>query len=339
MFWAPATLFRLRANTRQLQIFLRGNALPDFPTEASIFRIVNCVVRRFKMRRTPLFIALACSFIFGLAPEARSNDKLSVFVSIVPQRYFVRQIGKELVDVHALVPPGADPHTYEPKPRQMVSLATAKLYFAIGIEFETARLKKILSTNPQIKVVHTDKGIQKISMTEGTHHSGDQHDRSGLDPHIWLSPPLVMMQARTILNALQEVDPVNRSQYEANYKAFMAELVDLDADLKKIFAGRQGLRFMVFHPSWGYFARSYGLVQVPVEIEGKRPKPAQIMELIEHARENNIKIIFVQPQFSSKSAELIAREIRGEVAMVDPLAENWSENLREVAGKFEAALK
>ena len=291
------------------------------------------------MRRTPLCIALACSFIFGLAPEARSSDKLSVFVSIVPQRYFVRQIGKELVDVHAMVPPGADPHTYEPKPRQMVSLATAKLYFAIGIEFETARLKKILSTNPQIKVVHTDEGIQKISMTEDTHHSGDQHDRSGLDPHIWLSPPLVMMQARTILNALQEVDPANRSKYEANYKAFMAELVDLDADLKKIFEGRQGLRFMVFHPSWGYFARSYGLVQVPVEIEGKSPKSAQIMELIEHARENNIKIIFVQPQFSSKSAELIAREIGGEVAMVDALAENWSENLREVANKFEAALK
>ncbi len=100
------------------------------------------------MRRTTLCIALACSFMFVFAPQARSEDKLSVFVSIVPQRYFVRQIGKELVDVQAMVPPGADPHTYEPKPRQMVSLATAKLYFAIGIEFEAARLKKILSTNP-----------------------------------------------------------------------------------------------------------------------------------------------------------------------------------------------
>ena len=219
------------------------------------------------MRRTTLSIALACAFIFIFASEARSNDKLSVFVSIAPQRYFVQQIGKELVDVHAMVPPGADPHTYEPKPRQMVSLVTAKLYFAIGIEFEAARLKKILSTNPQIKVVHTDEGIQKISMTEGTHHSEGQHDRSGLDPHIWLSPPLVMIQSRTILKALQEVDPANRSSYEASYKTFMAELVDLDADLKKIFADRQGLRFMVFHPSWGYFARSYGLVQVPIEID------------------------------------------------------------------------
>jgi zinc transport system substrate-binding protein len=176
-------------------------------------------------------------------------------------------------------------------------------------------------------------------MTEGIDHSEDQHDRSGLDPHIWLSPPLVMMQARTILDALQKVDPVNRSNYEANYKAFMAELVDLDADLKKIFADRKGLRFIVFHPSWGYFARSYGLVQVPIELEGKSPKLAQLTDLIEFAKENNIKIVFVQPQFSSKSAELIAREIGGEVALVDALAENWSENLRGVADKFKAALK
>ena len=291
------------------------------------------------MRRTTVSIALACSLIIVFASEVRSNEKLSVFVSIAPQRYFVQQIGKELVDVHAMVPPGADPHTYEPKPRQMVSLAAAKLYFAIGIEFEAARLKKILSTNPQIKVVHTDEGIQKIPMTEGTHHGEGRHDRSGLDPHIWLSPPLVMIQARTILNTLQEIDPANRSSYEANYEAFMTELVDLDADLKKIFAGRQGLRFMVFHPSWGYFARSYGLIQVPIQIEGKSPKPAQLTELIQDAREINIKIVFVQPQFSSKSAELIAKEIGGEVAFVDALAENWAENLREVAGKFEAALK
>jgi zinc transport system substrate-binding protein len=307
------------------------------PAHLDILSPLNFLTAR--MRLSPLSIALAATFFLFFVPDAGSNDKLSVFVSIAPQRYFVQQIGRELVDVHAMVPPGADPHTYEPKPRQMVSLATAKLYFAIGIEFEAARLTKILSTNPQIKVVHTDQGIQKISMTAGHHHSEDQHDRSGRDPHIWLSPPLVMMQARTILNALQEVDPINRSSYEANYKTFMAELVDLDADLKKIFADRQGLRFMVFHPSWGYFARSYGLVQVPIEIEGKSPKPAHLTELIENAREKNIKIVFVQPQFSSKIAELIAREIGGEVAFVDALAENWSENLREVANKFEAALK
>ncbi len=101
----------------------------------------------------------------------------------------------------------------------------------------------------------------------------------------------------------------------------------------------QGQQFMVFHPAWGYFAHSYGLQQVPVEIEGKDPKPAQLKALIEHARENQIKSIFVQPQFSSKSAKLVAKEIGGQVTVADPLASDWYINLREVARKLKAALK
>jgi zinc transport system substrate-binding protein len=179
---------------------------------------------------------------------------------------------------------------------------------------------------------------------KGEHHGDAEHDedheeRAGLDPHIWLSPPLVKIQARTILAALQETDPAHRSIYEANFKAFTSQIDQLDAGLKKTFAGKKGLQFMVFHPAWGYFAHAYGLKQVPIEIEGKDPKPAQLKKLIEHARENGIKVVFVQPQFSSKSAELVAREIGGQVAFVDPLAEDWMANLREVADKFQAALK
>ncbi|MFZ0133902.1 MAG: zinc ABC transporter substrate-binding protein [Desulfobacterales bacterium] len=291
------------------------------------------------MRRPFVIAALAGMVFLAAAGLARSTEKLSVFVSIVPQRYFVQQIGGELVDVHAMVPPGADPHTYEPKPRQMVALATARLYFAIGIEFEAAKLDKIISTNPQIRVIHTEQGIEKIPVNDGVHRDEDPSGHGGLDPHIWLSPPLVMIQAHTILEALKEADPKNRSAFEGNYTAFMARIAKLHTELKTTFAGHQGLRFMVFHPSWGYFARTYTLVQVPIEIEGKTPKPAQLEELIELARRNGIRIVFVQPQFSAKSAELIAREIGGEVAFVDPLAENWMENLREVAGKFKVALK
>jgi zinc transport system substrate-binding protein len=96
---------------------------------------------------------------------------------------------------------------------------------------------------------------------------------------------------------------------------------------------------MVFHPSWGYFAHAYGLKMVPIEIEGKEPKPAQLRELIEHARENGIKFVFVQPQFSARSAKLIAGEIGGQVVFADPLAEDWADNLRGVARKFETALR
>jgi zinc transport system substrate-binding protein len=245
----------------------------------------------------------------------------------------------------------------------MVDLSKAKIYFAIGVPFENTWLEKIADSNPKMRVIHTDHGIEKLAMKahqhddhaearhevnhdhkEGEHHSEaahdeDHHEHAGLDPHIWLSPPLVKIQASAILAALKEADPAHRSVYEANFKEFTAKIDQLDTDLKNTFAGKKGLQFMVFHPAWGYFAHAYGLKQVPIEIEGKDPKPAQLKELTQHARENGIKVVFVQPQFSTKSAELITRDIGGQVAFANPLAEDWMANLRQVADKFKAALK
>jgi zinc transport system substrate-binding protein len=207
-------------------------------------------------------------------------------------------------------------------------------------------------------VVQTDHGIPKTPMADHHHHRGqadqqktDRHhenergqdenrrDPGILDPHIWLSPPLVMIQARAILSALQKVDPVHRSDYEANYKAFISEISKLDAELRNIFSDKHGLQFMVFHPAWGYFAETYGLKQIPVEIEGKNPKPAQLKELIEYANQNDINVIFVQPQFSAKSAEVIAGGIGGQVVLADPLAEEWAVNLRKVSRAIKVALR
>ena len=287
---------------------------------------------------------IVLTLICGVAASGWAAERVPVFVSIAPQSYFVQQIGKELVDVHVLVEPGADPHTYEPKPQQMVALSKAVLYFAIGIDFETAKLAKITAVNPRMHVVHTDHGVMKLPMDAHGHHNmkdkrEEDHHQGSLDPHIWLSPPLVMLQARSILTALQAVDPAHRSTYEANYRAFILDVVDLDAQLRAIFDGLKGSPFMVFHPSWGTFAHTYGLNQVPIEIEGKSPKPAQLKELIERARSNRIKIIFVQPQFSSKSAEQISKAIGGRVAVVDPLAQDWANNLRRVAEEFKNAFK
>ena len=304
------------------------------------------------MFRKSYFTIIFSMLLVMALPGASAAARMTVFVSIPPQKYFVQQIGGDMVDVHVMVEPGADPHTYEPKPRQMVAVSKAKLYFAIGIEFEEARLEKIAAANPKMRVVHTDHGIMKIPMAahhheehdehekEESHHESDEHDEhGGLDPHIWLSPPLVMIQARMVLSALQDVDPANRDAYSANYRKFIGQVVDLDLKLSGMFAGKRGLKFMVFHPAWGVFAHTYGLIQVPVEIEGKSPKPAQLKELIEHAREDNVRVIFVQPQFSTQSAELVAREIGGEVVFADPLAADWMGNLVEVAGKFKDALR
>jgi zinc transport system substrate-binding protein len=307
------------------------------------------------------------AFIFiiimmGLPDEAPAADKIPVFVSIAPQKYFVQQIGKDLLEVQVMVRPGASPATYEPKPRQMADLSKAKIYFAVGVPFEKVWLPKIAAANPEMAVIHTDHGIKKLAMAahhgdeeeehhgaeahqggghqdQGEHPNEGHHEHGGLDPHIWLAPPLVKIQARSILDTLKRIDPAHGSVYEANCHEFTTRIDRLDTDLKRTFAGKQGLEFMVFHPSWGYFARAYGLKQVPIEIEGKDPKPAQLQALIAHAREGGVRVIFVQPQFSTKSARVVAREIGGQVVLADPLAEDWMANLHAVAEKFQAALK
>ena len=263
-----------------------------------------------------------------------STEKVPVFVSIVPQKYFVEKIGGSRVDVSVMVEPGASPHDYEPKPQQMAALAEAKIYYAVGIEFERVWLEKFMGVNREMLTVHTDRGIEKILL------KARYHGHEGKDPHVWLSPVTVMVQARNILKGLLVVDPDHRSTYEANYRQFIMELVDLDADLRGVFAGREArTEFMVFHPAWGYFADAYGLEQVPVEIEGKDPKPAELQHLIHHAKERGIKVVFVTPQFSTKSAKTLANAIGGKIAFVNPLALNWKANLIEVAEKFKAALR
>jgi zinc transport system substrate-binding protein len=289
--------------------------------------------------------------IIGIGGVAAAQP-LQVFVSIVPQQYFVQQIGGNRVAISVMVPPGADPHSYEPKPQQMIKLAAARIYFAIGISFEKAWLPKIAGVNSHMLIVHTDDGIEKLPVTAyqrkhaepsaaqgAVEKSEEGQDHEILDPHIWLSPPLVKIQARHIFEALAAVDPAARAIYEANYERFAGRIDALDADLRRILAGKQGLQFMVFHPSWGYFAHTYGLEQVPIEIEGKQPKAAQLAELIEHARARGIRVIFVQPQFSTSSAEVVARAIDGTVIAVDPLALDWAANLRTVATAFQEALR
>jgi len=245
-----------------------------------------------------------------------------------------------------MVLPGSSPATYEPKPKQMVRLTESKIYFAIGVFFEDVWLKKFAKANPEMKIIATQNGIEKIPMERHLHYEKDRnHDKAEAhagtkDPHIWLSPPLVMLQARNIFEALMRVDPPNRKIYESNYKSFITELVDLDLKISDLFADTgQGTRFMVYHPAWGYFAKAYALIQIPVEMEGKNPTPKAFQQLIPNAKKDGIKVVFVQPQFSTKSAETIAKAIGGRVVFADPLAFDWAKNLLHVAQQFKGALR
>jgi zinc transport system substrate-binding protein len=288
--------------------------------------------------------AIIIMAIFPSLLAAVGAKTLQVAVSIQPQAYFVDKIGGDFVSVTVLVPPGANPATYEPKPTQMVSVSTSKVYFAVGVPFERAWLPKFSSVNPSMAVVHTDAGIAKIPMRSAHHHDTPGHpietrDGAMRDPHVWLSPPLVKIQAEHILDGLKQSDPIHAEAYETNFHRFSKEIDRLDADLRQLFSGIGEVRFLVFHPSWGYFAETYGLEQIPIEFEGKDPKPAVLQALIKEAKLERIKVVFVQPQFSTRSAKTIANAIGGKVMTADPLAQNWEENLRQQAAKIKSALK
>ena len=279
------------------------------------------------------------------------GDRLSVFVSILPQVYFLERVGGDRVHVSVMVGPGQSPATYEPRPKQMAGLSRADLYFRIGVPFESIWIDRISKANPQVKMVDTGRGIERLPMKALHHHRQgprlehaghqDEHDQEGgtKDPHIWLSPRLVKKQAENIFDALVASDPAHRAYYQENLKAFHDDLDDMDRDIRGMLGHLRTRRFMVFHPSWGYFARDYGLEQVPIEIEGKEPSARDLAYLIRTAKDQGIRVIFVQKQFSKQSAEAVADAIAGRVVQIDPLSIDYMNNMRQIAETLAGVMK
>lgn len=267
-----------------------------------------------------------------IATFANAKQPHTVFVSILPQKYFVERIAGDRVEVQVMVLPGESPATYEPTPRQMVKLTKANLYFSIDVPFEKKWLPKIKQLYPTLTIIKTHKGINKRTMHSHRHHHSNHHHMS--DPHIWLSPPLAILQVRHIFTALREQYPESQKYFTQNYHQLINRIAALDTELLEILSHIKHKAFMVFHPSWGYFADAYGLHQMPIEIEGKDATPSQLAYLIDSAKKNNINVIFAQPQFSIKSAQLISKSIDGKLIIIDPLSESWESNLKNVAKKM-----
>ncbi len=265
-----------------------------------------------------------------------ANATIHVAVSIAPERYFVAQIAGKDTPIMILVPTGASPATYAPKPSQLKALKDVNLYFTIGVPFEKNWLSRFQSVNPTMQIVDVTKGIQKRSMHEED-HDHDAHHHKGLDPHIWLSPPLVKIVAKNILLALTQANPNQKSLYTKNYEAFIQKIAKIDKQLKATLSPLKQKNFIVFHPSFGYFADAYGLTQIAIEREGKEPSLKYLKRVIDFAKKEQIKTIFVAPQFSQKSAKRIATQVGEKVLTIDPLAEDWEKNIVEIARSFETA--
>ncbi|MCT0253841.1 MULTISPECIES: metal ABC transporter solute-binding protein, Zn/Mn family [unclassified Synechocystis] len=291
----------------------------------------------------------------GQSGDAPSVEAMDITVSIPPQQYFLEKIGGDLVRVNVLVPGNNDPHTYEPKPQQLAALSEAEAYVLIGLGFEQPWLEKVKAANANLVLIDSAEGINPLEMEEHGHgeeegHGDHGHDHGSesekekamgavmvVDPHIWLSPTLVKQQATTIAKGLAELDPDNRAQYEANLAKFIEEVGQLDQELRQTLEPLPQRKFIVFHPSWAYFARDYNLVQIPIEVEGQEPSAQELKQLIDTAKENNLRVVFGETQFSTKSAEAIAAEIGTGVELLDPLAADWSSNLKSVAQKIANA--
>lgn len=293
----------------------------------------NLWLRRFFL----LFLLLFSSASFA--------DPLRVAVSIPPQKYFVEAIGGAHVAVTVLVPPTAEPETYEPSPKQVLALANSTLFLGIGVPIEQAWLPRFKSANPQLIIVNTTRGIEKMPMVRHLHDAGHNHaapavGKQSLDPHVWLSPVLARIVAMNTRDALIAADPAHAADYRQGYARLARTIDQVDEKILAALTEKplKHTEFIVFHPAFGYFAAAYGLTQVPIEMEGKEPGPKQLAELIEFAKKKHITVIFIEPQFAQKAAKTIAQAIGGAVATIDPLQEDWPAGMNSIATALAQAL-
>jgi len=294
---------------------------------------------------------LAMHPVTGRSAEAEKRGAtLRVFASIPPIAYLADRIGNGFVRVEVLVKPGQEPHSFELTPRQMARLSDADLFLAVGFPFERRLAEKTKGVARNIEIVDVTRGIPRRFMESAHHHHHghegrgrragvDHHDSREPDPHVWLSPRNAMQIAANIADAFCRRDRQHEQAYRANLAALNKDLADLDAAIRHALAPVHGQSIFVFHPAFGYFADAYGLKQVPVEMEGKEPTARRLAELIESARHSGVHVIFVQPQFSTRTAQVIARAIDGAVVPLDPLAYDYIANLRDMTEKVRRALQ
>lgn len=301
------------------------------------------------MKSVMLLFVCAASFAVAAPPETKpAAEKLRIAVSVLPEAYFAERVAGDLAAVEVLVGPGQSPHAYDPTPKQLELLSKCRVYFRIGIDFENALVPRIEKTFKNTRIVDLRAGVELRRMTsaeedahthdEGEHHAADEPSAGAADPHTWLSPLNAKIQAKTIADTLAELAPEHAETFRRNLAAFQADLDAVHAELTKALAPLKGREVFVYHPAFGYFLDAYGLKQTPVEIGGKEPTARQLAELIDRAKQAGVKVIFVQPQFPTKSADAVATAIGGAVIPLDDLSKDYLANLRDMAHKIQEKL-
>jgi zinc transport system substrate-binding protein len=281
-----------------------------------------------------LFLLLITGLLMSCGRNSTDSVKI-ITVSIAPFKYFVEQIAGNDFTVNIMVPAGADPHTYEPFPQQINKLRRSVAYMSNGyLGFEMNWLDRFYETNPTMKKLSLGDGIDPL--TSGHQHEGGHME--GADPHYWVSPMNALIIASSVKGLLTELNPSQKEKYETNYKLLISKIREIDNRARELFSGAPGKCFMIYHPNLAYVARDYGLEEIPVEFEGKEPPPSRMKELIDRARKDNIKTIFVQMEYDSKNAKAIAGEIGAHIVLIDPLSENWLKSTTDIIEALSKSL-
>ncbi|MDD1673477.1 MAG: zinc ABC transporter substrate-binding protein [Methanomicrobiales archaeon] len=262
-----------------------------------------------------LGVMLCAGCIQESTPERES--KVSVAVGIPPLAEFVEAVGDDWVQVTVILPPGANPHTYEPTPAQIVEISKADLVIAVGshLPFEDQLLTRLSELRTGQMVVNTSENIVLI-------------DR---DPHDWLTPDNANVMVSTITTALCTKDPTHCGTFLSNQDAYQKGLNETDTEIRNTLSTARLTTFLVVHSAWRYFAQDYGMTEIAIEEEGKEPSASRLAKLVETARDEDIRVVFVEPQFSTREAEILAQQINGTVVRLDDLARDYRANLERVA--------
>jgi zinc transport system substrate-binding protein len=264
------------------------------------------------------------AWLVGCARPKPGDARPMVVVSLVPLGYFVDRLVRDSVKTEVLIPPGASPHTHEPGMIEIREIVRASLFIKVGhpkFPFEQAWQERLVATQPKLRVVDGFAGV----------------GRKEEDPHVWLSPRAVRRLVENVAPALAELLPAERAAITRRQGEVLADIDEVDGELREALSGLKSRRFVVFHPDWGYFADEYGLEQVDIEQQARDPRSLSLVT--ERARADGVRVIFVSPQMSRQSAEQVARDIGARVEVIDPLAYDWVKNMRFVKAAFQRALR
>ncbi len=298
------------------------------------------------MTRFIIGVILTVTALVGTVSDGMAGEPISAVVSILPQQEIVQRLGGSEVVVTVLIPPGRSPATFEPSPRLMASVSDADLLLPLGLPFERTVIARIHDLEPGLTVCQGSPTVTVqtgTSTAEAIHHDHQDrrrhHHTQGPDPHFWLDPHLTIEYAQQVCRCLCQARPQVCETFTENLATYTEALEAADRRIAAQMAPYAGRSLVVFHPAFGHFARRYGLRQVAIEYEGKNPTGRHLGRLIDSAKAQGDRVIFVQPQFAGTSAEAVAAAVDADLVELDPLAPDLLANLERIAARIAGAFE